>query len=65
MTFAPESVYRTDCPNTLADLRQHADRYPEALASETADLARRLARPEAEVEAALEWLIEDGLELRA
>ena len=65
MNAPPTALYRTDCPNTLADLRQHTERYPEALASETADLARRLARPEAEVEAALEWLIEDGLELRA
>ena len=51
--------------DTLAELRRHAELCPEAIFTETADLACLLRRPEAEVEAALQWLIDDGLELRA
>ncbi len=58
-------VYLSDQTDALADLRRHLDRCPEAVFAETSDLARLLRRPEAEVEAAHEWLIEDELEIRA
>ena len=64
MDRAPR-VYLNDKTDALADLRRRLDRCPEAVFAETADLARLLRRPEAEVEAAREWLIDDGLELRA
>jgi hypothetical protein len=63
--FAPESVYKNEQTETLADVRQYVGRYPEAICLEPGELARRLARPVAEVEAGLEWLVRDGLELRA
>ena len=52
-------------PDTLADLRRHLELYPEALIVETASSARVLRRPEAEAEAAREWLVQDGLEVQA
>ena len=58
-------VYRNNPTNALADLRRHLDRCPEAVFAEAANLARLLRRPEAEVEAAREWLIANGLEIRA
>jgi hypothetical protein len=65
MNFAPEPLYKSDRTDTLADVRQHVSRYPEALYSETEALARSLGHPAAEVEAAREWLLKDGLEVRA
>ena len=58
-------VYRSDPTDALADLRRHLDRCPEAAFAEPSNLARLLRRPEAEVEAAHEWLVADGLEVRA
>lgn len=57
----PESIPK-DPAETLADLRALADRCPEAIphvaASEEAD-------HDAELRAALSWLLEDELEVRA
>jgi hypothetical protein len=58
-------LYPSDRTDTLADVRQHVSLYPEALYLESEALARCLGRPAVEVEAALEWLLEDGLEVRA
>lgn len=58
-------LYPSDRTDTLADVRRHASRYPEALYLEPEALARCLGRPVVEFEAALEWLFEDGLEVRA
>lgn len=63
--IAPRPVYPSDPADTLADLRRHLDRYPEAVSSEGPELARRLGLSEIEVEAAFAWLAEDGLEVRA
>jgi hypothetical protein len=63
--FAPEPLYKSDQTDTLTDVRQYVSRYPEALYSEPEALARSLGRPVAEVDAAREWLFEDGLEVRA
>jgi hypothetical protein len=49
----------------MAEVRQFVSRYSEALLLEPDVLARRLGRPVVEVEAAREWLIEDGLERAA
>jgi hypothetical protein len=65
MTLAPESVYTSRQTDTLADIRQYVSRYPEALYLEAGELARHLGRPVAEVEAAREWLVRDGLEVWA
>ncbi len=58
-------VYPSASTDALADLRRHLDRCPEAVFAEPSNLARLLRRPEAEVEAAHEWLVADGLEIRA
>ena len=58
-------VYPSAPTDALADLRRHFERYPEAVFAEPAGLARLLRVSEAEAEAAREWLIDDGLELRA
>lgn len=58
-------LYPSDRAHTLADVRQYVACCPEALYLEPEVLARRLGRPAVEVEAALEWLIEDGLEVSA
>ena len=60
-----QAVYPSDPSDALADLRHQLERYPEAVFAETASLACVLRRPDAEVEAAREWLIEEGLEVRA
>jgi hypothetical protein len=63
--IAPESVYTSSRTDTLADVREYIACCPEALYLEPEALARRLVRPTAEVQAAREWLFEDGLEVRA
>ncbi len=63
--IAPRPVYPNAPTDALADLRRHLDRYPESAFAEGPELARRLGLPEIEVEAAREWLIADGLEVRA
>lgn len=49
----------------LPDLRAMISLRPEALYLETHELARLLCCPEAEVEAARLWIVEDGLEVAA
>ena len=63
--IAPESVYKNEQAETLADVRQYVARYPEAVGVEAGELARCLGRDVTEVEAALEWMIQDGLEVPA
>ena len=65
MDLDATEVYPSFLAVALAELRQRISIYPEALLAEPAELSRRLAYPEAEVEAAREWLIADGLEIRA
>jgi hypothetical protein len=63
---APLNPSIVDSPSdTLADLRRHLELYPEVLIVEIASSARVLRRLEAEAEAAREWLVQDGLEVRA
>lgn len=56
--LAPEQIIPDSQTEALADLRLLADRYPESLFAEM---------PPADMEriAALQWLHEDGLEVRA
>ena len=62
---APLNPSIVDSPSdTLADLRRHLERYRRRCSLRPSDW-RVLRRPEAEVEAAREWLIEEGLEVRA
>ncbi len=65
MTLAPEPVYTPDWTETLSDFREYVGRCPQAIYLESDVLARLLKRPVAEVEAAREWLVTDGLEVRA
>ncbi len=65
MISAPQTLYPSARTGTLADVRQYVSRYPEALYFESEALARHVGRPAAEVEAALEWLVQDGLEVKA
>ena len=63
--LAPESIRMNKQAETLADVRQYVVRYLEAVGLELGELARCLGREVSEVEAALEWIIRDGLEVLA
>lgn len=63
-TSISDSWTETPASCTLADLRRHIDRSPEALRSEPEKLSEILEAPVIEVEAAIEWLLSDGLEIR-
>jgi hypothetical protein len=41
------------------------DRYPEAIYKECSELAQILGHPEAGIEEARRWMLEDELEIRA
>ena len=64
MTLAPKLVYPSSRTETLSAVRQYVSHYPDAAYLELGDLARRLRRRVEEVQAAQEWLIQDGLEVR-
>ena len=66
MTSLDATQVSRSCPRTdaLAELRGHLDRPPQAAFSKVPELARRLSLPEIEVEAALDWLLADGLEVK-
>ena len=63
--IATKSVYKNNQTETLADVRQYVARYPETISLRLGELARRLGRAAAVVEAALEWLVRNELEVRA
>lgn len=59
------TLYSSNQPNPLADLRAHVDRYPQAIHKDDSELAHLLGYPEFEMAEARRWLLEDGLEVRA
>lgn len=61
--IAPKQVYTSD--EVLPDLRMLVSLRPEALYADSRELARLLCCPEAEVEEARRWMLEDSLEVRA
>ena len=65
MTAPPQRIIQDSPSAALADLRALTDRYPEAVYSDSHELALRLGYSEFAVEEARRWLLEDGLEVRA
>jgi hypothetical protein len=61
--LAPEPAYTSDRTETLAVMRQYVGCYPDAVYLESDELAHHLGRPVGDVEAALDWLLRDGLEV--
>jgi hypothetical protein len=59
------TLYSKDPPDPVAALRALVDRYPEVIYRESSELAQILGYPEAEIEEARRWMLEDELEIRA
>ncbi len=58
-------LYPTEPTETLADLRALVGPYPEAIYSDSRELARILRCSEQEADEARRWMLEDGLEVMA
>jgi hypothetical protein len=59
------ALYSKHSPDPVAALRALVDRYPEAIYKECSELAQILGHPEAGIEEARRWMLEDELEIRA